>query len=238
MITYPIERDGLIYLPNENQPFTGVFLKGVSSPFKCNIYPYFDNVDLICKDIKGGFLSINICLCRYFYEDGILVRRVCFDFSKGGINRAMTDVTENRDDKERYFCFKNGKRNCKLIHIGNDETDWYKYTQKITEINLKDNILNGKYFVWHENGSKRFECSFENGKIKDGAYKEYYPTREKKNKFLYKNGMLESKQIWNLKGEKKTNAIGRNISDNLFDYSFFVILCIVILIIPITIFIL
>ena len=113
MITYPIERDGLTYLPNENQPFTGVFLKGVSSPYKCNIYPYFDNVDLICKDI-GGFLSINDSFCRYFYEDGMLVRRVCFDFSKR-VNKLMIDVTENHDDKKNPLCFKNGTLNCQLI---------------------------------------------------------------------------------------------------------------------------
>ena len=217
MITYPIERDGLTYLPNENQPFTGVFLQGASSPYKGIFDPYVASSHLICKDIKGGFSSIDDSLCRYFYEDGILVRRVCFKFGRT-VSQSMADVTENHDDKKHTFVLNTGR----LIYIGNDETDWYKYTQKITEINLKDNILNGKYFVWHENGSKRFECSFENGKIKDGTYKEYYPTRETKNKFLYKNGMLESKQMWNLKGEKKTNAIGRNISENLGLYIFMV----------------
>jgi antitoxin component YwqK of YwqJK toxin-antitoxin module len=62
---------------------------------------------------------------------------------------------------------------------------------------------NGPYVEFYENGQKKVEATFKDGKP-DGLWTEWYPDGEKKGEFHYKNGILDGLATrWYENGQKR-----------------------------------
>ena len=70
---------------------------------------------------------------------------------------------------------------------------WYENGQKKYEINFKNGKEKGKWIWWYENGHKKYEENYKNGK-EDGKWIWWYENGQKKYEGNYKNGKLISKK--------------------------------------------
>ena len=90
-------------------------------------------------------------------------------------------------------------------------TLWHENGQKRAEENYKDGKLDGPYTSLHENGQKRWEENYKDGK-EDGLFNSWYENGQKQAEANFKNGKLVSANVWKLNGEKCpiTNVVEGN----------------------------
>ena len=92
-----------------------------------------------------------------------------------------TPINENNWECNEGYIKNSDETGC--VKIGEtvlfDENDgrlytrWYENGQKKSESNYKDGKLNGKFTYWYENGQKMFEVNFIDGKY-DGKVTQWY----------------------------------------------------------------
>ena len=81
-------------------------------------------------------------------------------------------------------------------------TEWYENGQKKYEEIYKDGKQDGLFIKWYENGQKRREGTFEDGK-KEGFWTRWYENGDKTLEGTYKNGKKISEKEWNEDGSVK-----------------------------------
>jgi len=72
--------------------------------------------------------------------------------------------------------------------------------QKKAEVNFKNGKRDGLYVGWHENGEKKAEKNYKNGKW-DGLAVLWHENGQKRAEGKAKGGELVSEKFWNSKGE-------------------------------------
>jgi len=81
--------------------------------------------------------------------------------------------------------------------------DWYENGQKKSEETYKDGKIDGKCIGWHENGKKSYEGTYKDGKI-DGKWTEWWDNGNKQTDETYNNGKLDGKWTdWYSNGQIK-----------------------------------
>jgi len=79
---------------------------------------------------------------------------------------------------------------------------YYENGQKKNEISFKDGKPDGLLTHWYENGQKKGEGSLKDGKP-DGLSTNWFENGQKKEEGTYKDGELISKKEWNEDGSVK-----------------------------------
>ncbi len=77
---------------------------------------------------------------------------------------------------------------------------WHENGQKKVERNFKDGKFDGPSNAWYENGQKRWEANNKDGEA-DGLVLEWHENGEKFIETNYKNGGIKNRKYWNNKGE-------------------------------------
>ncbi len=87
---------------------------------------------------------------------------------------------------------------------------WIKYHEngrKRREGTYKDGKLDGKWLGWHENGHKFFDGTDKDGKF-NGKWIYWWDNGQKRSEGTYKDGKLDGKLVdWYSNGEKNTEEI-------------------------------
>jgi len=95
-------------------------------------------------------------------------------------------------------------------------TNWYENGQKRDELTYKDGKFDGLYTNWYENGQKRFELTYKDG-IHNGLLTWWYDNGQKESEGIYKNNKLEGLSThWYDNGQKWYELTIRMV--NLMDY--------------------
>ena len=89
----------------------------------------------------------------------------------------------------------------KARRTGGDETGWFKKTYLNGQIEsllyIKNGDRGGIYTEWYENGQKRFEHNYKEGRKKDGLFINYNEDGTESSRETYKNGesaIIESRK--------------------------------------------
>ena len=183
-----INKDGLMYLPDSDSPYSG---------------EVFTNYDTGEKLYTGRYENGLLVTYSYLNKDGTvkepinietLVERDGVYYTKDTNKPYTGDVFELYKDGGRKYTgsLKGGKKDgiC---------TWWYKYGRKDEERTYKDGRLDGLRTVWFEYGQKRFEETYKDGEL-DGLVTMWYENGQKWIEFTYKDGKEISRKFWDKNG--------------------------------------
>ena len=81
-------------------------------------------------------------------------------------------------------------------------TGWYENGQKKEEITYKNGKRNGKWTLWYENGQKKLEGTYKYGE-EDGLWIWWYENGQQMSEVTWKDGEEISKKEWNRDGSVK-----------------------------------
>ena len=79
---------------------------------------------------------------------------------------------------------------------------WYENGQKKEETTYKDGKPDGLYTGWWKNGQKKEEVTYKDGEP-DGLYTVWWKNGQKKSEVTFKDGKLISEKEWNEDGSVK-----------------------------------
>ena len=103
-----------------------------------------------------------------------------------------------------------------LWYIPNEDTpftgraaEFHENGQKKSERNFKDGKLDGLSTRWYENGQKKSKLNFKDGKL-DGLSTSWYENGQKKSENNNKVGKLMTAIVWKRNGEKCSDT---NVKD-------------------------
>ena len=211
-----INKDGVMYLPNSDKPYTG------------EVFRLYDTGE---KEYQGTYENGLLIEYSYLKKDGSVKEPINYETTL--IER--DDVYYTKDTNKPYSgpvfslyengqkksegTFKDGKVNG--LYTGWHEngqkyvegtykddnkdglwTEWYKNGQKNTEETYKDGKLDGLWTWWRKNGQKYMEYTQKDGK-KDGPFTHWYEDGQKEWGGTYKDGKLISSKEWNEDGSVK-----------------------------------
>ena len=208
-------RDGIVYLPNETEPFTGKNLceyensqtkiKGEFKEGKIDgeFTKWYQNgqveINLIFKDGRPtnagkvtawdqhGQQQIN---GEFFLKrlDSILFKFIYID------NEVYEIVKYKNNEKFSitYFGYykKEGQLYIEETRFKKDfkRTYWFENGQKRSEENYKNGKKHGKHIVWYENGQIKEEINFIDD-ITEGKWTTWYENGQMKEEKTYKDGL-------------------------------------------------
>ena len=209
-----IDRGGLMYAPNDDEPYTG------------KVFDFYDNGQ---KKLDGNYRKgLMNGKWTYYHENGQIYVQGRFIDGDGSNLSELSDVPFNGRTGRWNGWFKNGQkksegtyRNGNLIGkyekwfkngtikrevYNNDDgtrdstkltIQWYENGQKQFEGYWKNtddttSVWIGKYTEWHENGQKMVEGTFKNGK-QDAIWTWWYENGQKWKEGTFKNGELDGK---------------------------------------------
>ena len=164
-----ITRDGLFYLPNQEEPYSGENICVYKSNGQC-----WSQGEIIKGLKKGNW--------KYWYENG--QKRGEGSWKDGKQDDKWTWWHDN-GQKESEENYKDGERDDKF-------TWWYENGQIKEENNYKDGKLDGKVTEWYENGQKWHEDYYKDDKL-DGKVTEWDENGQKMGETNYKDG---KRQLW------------------------------------------
>ena len=171
-----INKDGLMYLPDSDSPYSG---------------EVFTNYDTGEKEYQGTYENGLLIEYSYLNKDGTvkepvngetLIDRNGLFYEVNGQKPYTGDVFELYKDGSRKSSgtLKGGKNN-------GLSTGWYENGQKEGETTFKNGELDGLTTVWYENGQKMVEGTYKNGK-KEGVHTGWNENGQKMKEGTYKDG--------------------------------------------------
>ncbi|MDP6433668.1 MAG: hypothetical protein QGI15_05055, partial [Candidatus Scalindua sp.] len=174
-----IEKEGVMYLPDSDTPYTG---------------EVFTNYDTGEKEYQGTYENGLLIEYSYLNKDGsvkepvngeTLIDRGGLLYEVNGQKPYTGDVFELYEDGGRKHSgsLKGGKKD-KLW------TYWYENGQKWKENTYKDGKQDGLWTEWYENGQKWNEGTYSDGEI-DGLFTEWYENGQKKSEGTLKDGLKQ-----------------------------------------------
>jgi antitoxin component YwqK of YwqJK toxin-antitoxin module len=177
------ERNGISYIPNSNEPFTG---KYVLPPYKNGQ----KQGEVSFKDGKQDGLTTS------WYTNG--QKKTEANYKNGEKNGLNTNWFEN-GQKEAESNYKDGKEDGLT-------TVWYTNEQKKSEMNYKDGKEDGLAKKWSENGQQEVEVNYKDGE-KDGLFTQWYGNGQKQIEVNYKNGKEDGLVTgWSENGQKEAEV--------------------------------
>jgi len=179
-----IEKEGVKYLSNSIEPFSG------------EVMIYYPNGE---KKYSG------------LYENGVLVKIKTFNtkddlvvYDNETASSADFDDASNSEIITEYY--NNDRIRLKGFKIEGeywgDFTEWYENGSIKSEKTYVSGTLSGPYKIWYKNGELKEEWNFENNQ-KNGPYYRWYKNGKKEIEGFYKNKLKNDLwHYWNKNGEK------------------------------------
>ncbi|MBT5761106.1 MAG: toxin-antitoxin system YwqK family antitoxin, partial [Candidatus Marinimicrobia bacterium] len=168
-----IEKDGVMYLPDSNEPYNGEVFTNYSSGE---------------KEYQGTYENGLLVSYSYLNKDGSVKEPVNMEtlidrggnlFEINGQKPYTGDVFELYDNGNRKLSgiLKGGKL------VSRTEWDYYKNGQKHEEWTYKKGVLDGLYVIWYKNGQKQYQVEYIDGKEIDS-----FDTWNEDGEIMVKNG--------------------------------------------------
>ena len=205
-----INKDGLMYTPDSDKPYTG---------------KVFTNYSTREKEYQGTYENGLLIQYSYFNKDGsvkepvngeILIERSGLMYAVNGQKPYTGDVFELYDNGNRKLSgiLKGGRL------VSRIEWKYYENGKKRKEEKYKDGKEYGLWTSWSENGKKKYERAYrdgkelasfhtwdKNGKIMvkdgDGLNTWWYGNGQKKSETTFKDGKVLFSIEWNEDGSVK-----------------------------------
>ena len=185
-----IEKDGVMYLPDSDSPYSGEVFTNYSSGE---------------KEYQGTYENGLLVTYSYLNKDGSVKEPVNMEtlidrggnlFEINGQKPYTGDVFELYDNGNRKLSgiLKGGKLDKEWI-------EWYSNGQMMSKKNYIDGIKNGNSVMWYENGQKKYERTYKDGK-EDGLWTGWYENGQKKYEGTYKDGNQISSKCWDEEGNE------------------------------------
>ena len=174
-----IEKDGVMYLPNSEKPYTG---------------EVFTNYPIGEKLYQGTYEDGLLVQYSYLNKDGSVKEPVNIEtlIDRGG---NLYDINGQKPYTGDIFgLYSNGNKklsgSLKGGKIDGLTTYWYENGQKKSEGTSKDGEPDGLYTEWYENGQKSIEGTYKGvdesmDPIKDGLWTEWYENGLKEKEVTY-----------------------------------------------------
>ncbi len=150
-----IDRGGLKYAPNDDEPYKG------------KVFDFYENGQ---KKLDGNYRKgLMNGKWTYYHENGQIHGQGRFIDGDGNNPSESSGIPFNGRTGRWTFWYDNGQKSTEDNYKdgkGNGKyTTWYKNGQKWTEGTYKDGELDGKWTVWNENGQKKVEQTYKDGKL-------------------------------------------------------------------------
>ena len=189
-----INKDGLMYLPDSDKPYTGEVFTNYSTGEKLYQGTYEDGLLL-----NYSYLNKDGSVKEPINYETTLVERDDFYYTKDTNKPYSGQVFSLYDDgkKKEEGTYKNGKPDGLW-------KEWYENGQKKYEGSFKDGFRNGFWSYWNEEGEKTSEINYKNGK-KNGLrfYWWEYDNDKIMTEEIYKDGEIISDKEWYYNGNKE-----------------------------------
>ena len=211
--TILINKEGVMYLPDSDTPYTG---------------EVFTNYDTGEKEYQGTYENGLLVSYSYLHKDGSvkepvngekLIDRGGLLYETNGQKPYTGEVFELYDDGGRKHSGSlkggkkdklwtewsdNGKKQRELTYkdgeeIGSTRWEYYSNGQKATERTFKDGKLEGRAAWWYKNGQKWYERTYKDGEL-NGEYSEWYANGQKEAEGTLKDGKLIEETNWDEDG--------------------------------------
>jgi len=188
-----IEKNGVMYLPNSDKPYTG---------------EVFTNYSTGEKEYQGTYEKGLLVSYSYLIKDGSVKEPINYEttlIERDGVfytkdtNKPYSGQVFSLNDvgkKKEEGILKDGKM------ISKTEWEWYNNGQKESEENFKDGKLDGLETQWNYNGKKFVEGTWKDGK-QDGLWTTWYINGQKEMEGIFKDGNGVSFTSWNKDGSVK-----------------------------------
>ena len=150
-----IDRGGLKYAPNDDEPYTG------------KVFDFYENGQ---KKLDGNYRNgLMNGKWTYYHENGQIYVQGRFIDGDGSNLSELSGVPFNGRTGRWNGWFKNGQKKSEGTYrngnlIGKYET-WFENGQKWYEGTFKNGELDGVRTEWYENGQKSSEVTYKDGKF-------------------------------------------------------------------------
>jgi antitoxin component YwqK of YwqJK toxin-antitoxin module len=200
-----INKDGLMYLPDSDSPYSG---------------EVFTNYSTGEKEYQGTYENGLLVKYSYLNKNGsvkepvngeTLIDRGGLQYEVNGQKPYTGDFFVLYEDGGRQYTgsLKGGKKD-KLL------TEWYESGQKYTESTFKDGKEDGLKTKWYEDGQKYEEGTVKDGE-KDGKWIYWYKNGQKKSEKTFKDGRIDGLVTWWYEnGQKKSEGINKGWENSLY----------------------
>jgi antitoxin component YwqK of YwqJK toxin-antitoxin module len=205
-----VEKDGMMYLPNSDKPYTG---------------EVFNNYSTGEKEYQGTYENGLLVSYSFLNKDGSLKEPINYETTlveREGV--FYTEDTNKPYNGQVFSLWKGEKYDEGTLKNGKKDglwTGWYENGQKKSEENYKVGIEDGLNTEWYKNGQKKTEWSYKNGKG-DGLWTWWYKNGQKREEKTYKDDMEDGLQTyWSENGQKRTESTykdGKEISTTMWNY--------------------
>ena len=190
-----VEKDGMMYLPNSDKPYTG---------------EVFNNYSTGEKEYQGTYENGLLVSYSFLNKDGSLKEPINYETTlveREGV--FYTKDTNKPYSGQVFFLYDDGKKKEEGIFKDGKKDGlfkvWYENGQKMYEGTYKDNVINGLGRKWYDNGQQESEVNFIDGE-KQGVQIGWYKNGQKEFEFV-KDGVCTE---WYKDGQKKYE--GNNIN--------------------------
>ncbi len=182
IVNFLQKRNGVMYEPNQDKPFTGKYVT------------YYDNEQ---KKKEGDFKDGKMVgQWTSWYEDG---QKREEEFLKDGEGDGLYISWHDNGQKSSEGNYISGKRDGQW-------TDWHENGQKFIERHFKEDEVDGLSIAWYDNGQKLSKENFINGE-RDGLETEWYVDGQKKSEGNYISQQKEGLWTdWYDNGQKKSEG--------------------------------
>ena len=130
-----------------------------------------------------------------------LLMGVCGESSQTSESVDMTDTAPKKDAIAWLKKNESGKPFLMNVWFNELQSSWYENGQKKSEGNFKDGKRHGLSTIWYENGQKQKEGNWKDGKL-DGLWTRWYRNGQKELEGNWKDGKHMSAEVWKPNGEK------------------------------------
>ena len=154
-----IDRGGLKYAPNDDEPYTG------------KVFDFYENGE---KELDGNYRKgLMNGKWMYYHENGQIHGQGRFIDGDGSNPSESSGIPFNGRSGRWSFWYKNGQKssedNYKDGKRDGKYTTWYENGQKSGEGTYKNGILIGKYEWWFEDGTKEWEYYYNYDGTRDST---------------------------------------------------------------------
>ncbi|MDO9214514.1 MAG: hypothetical protein Q8Q54_04935 [Methylococcales bacterium] len=184
VVTKTIEyRNNLAYIPNSNEPFTGIYIP----------LPYDNGQVKSERHYKNGKKN---GLDASWYENGY--KKMETNYKDGKLDGLETSWYKYGDKKSEI--------NSKDGNLDGLYVTWYENGQKESEVNYKNEKWDGLYVTWYKNGQAKSETHYKNGNV-NGLITAWYDNGQKKGEGNYKDEKEEGLHTeWYENGQRRAEV--------------------------------
>ena len=150
-----IDRGGLKYAPNDDEPYKG------------KVFDFHENGQ---KKLDGNYRKgLMNGKWTYYFGNGNIYGIGNFINGDGGNVSEVSNIPRNGRNRLWIFYYENGQKiNEGTYNDGKKDgkgTQWYENGQKEIEVIYKDGEPDGLRTLWYEHGQKQYEGTYKDGEL-------------------------------------------------------------------------